>query len=136
MIKKILTQLPKWTLSVITTIAILWLTLAPKPLGDEPPQLFPGADKIVHGIMFGGLSIMMLLDWQRKNRWKPIWWTRAIGCAVISSIFGILIEYAQASMDVGRGMEEGDMLADTIGAFLFVIIWMFCQNFWVSNHYK
>ena len=136
MLKRFLTSLPQWFLSLLTVLAILWLTLAPRPLGDDPPQLFEGADKIVHGIMFGGLTAMLLLDWQRKHFWREEKWLRALIYAVGASLFGIFIEFAQASMGLGRGLEVSDMIADTIGSFIFAIIWMFLQSFWTVRMKK
>ena len=132
--KSILNKLPNWTLSIITVLAILWLTLAPKPLGDEPPKLFPGADKVVHAIMFGGFTIVMLLDWQRKNQWKMVKTQRAFLSATVSAILGILIEIAQAQMGLGRGFEYADIIADTIGAYIFAILWLFLQDFWIADN--
>ena len=64
-----LSRLPQWVFTAATTLLILWLTLAPDPLGDDAPTLFPGADKIVHAIMFGFLTTMILLDTERKRGW-------------------------------------------------------------------
>ena len=131
-IRRCLSLLPSWLFSIITLVAILWLTLAPKPLGDNPPPLFPGADKLAHGIMFGGFVAMMLLDWQRKHSWKKVWWQRALFYAIFSALLGILVEFAQANMGLGRGFEYPDMVADTIGAFFIAIFWIYLQKYWVS----
>lgn len=135
-LKKTLARMPGWILSGFTTLAILWLTLAPKPLGEKPPPLFPGADKLAHAIMFGGLAVMILLDWQRKHEWERIGWPKTVACAIAVSIFGIIIEITQAAMGLGRGFEYGDILADTTGAFFFPFIYLFFQNFWTSTYNK
>ena len=125
--------MPAWLLSIVTMLAIFWLTLAPKPLGDDTPMLFPGADKVVHGIMFGFLGIMMMLDWQRKHGWLVVYPQRIFICATMSAILGVIIEFAQAGMGLGRGFEYGDMVADTIGAYVFAIFWLVCQKYWVKQ---
>lgn len=132
-IKYGLSLLPAWMLSIITLVVIFWLTLAPQPLGEDPPSFFPGADKLAHGIMFGGFTAMMLLDWQRKHGWKAVWWNRAIVCAFLASLVGILIEFAQANMSLGRSFEYEDIIADVCGAFIFAIIWEFLQKSWIHN---
>ena len=134
--KPVLTRFPAWTFTFLTLAAILWLTLAPKPLGEEPPPLFEGADKIVHGIMFGGLTSMMLLDWQRKHGWTPTGWVRAMICSSLSSIVGIIIEMAQSSMGLGREFELGDIVSDTVGAFIFGVGYIFLQKIWCQTPYK
>lgn len=131
-IRKSLSKWPPAILSAITVLIILWLTLAPKPLGDDPPQLFPGADKIVHALMFGFLTAMMLLDWQRINNWKKVSWGMSILYGVAVSFFGIFIECAQNLMGLGRGFDWWDILADVTGAFLVAIIWMLSQHFWIN----
>lgn len=43
---------------------ILWLTLAPQPLPDAGGSWldFPGADKVVHALMFGALALVLAVD--------------------------------------------------------------------------
>lgn len=113
------------SLSAICFIAILWLTLSPDPTGGLPVPIFPGADKIIHGIMFGGQTLCICVDLRRRdfNRIvSPAWIAAAI---VFSSIFGIIIEYAQSAMELGRGFEVADMISDAAGTFLFAIAWRF-----------
>lgn len=128
-----LSKLPPAIFTILTVAAILWLTLAPKPLGDNPPELFPGADKIVHGIMFGGLTAMMILDWQRIHQWQPATWGMVTLYATAVSFFGVFIECAQNMMDQGRGFEWWDICADTLGAFVVAVVWIPLQKFWLPN---
>ena len=118
-----LSRLPGHIFSILTFLAILWLTLAPKPLGENPPPLFPGADKLAHALMFGGLAMMILFDRQRKNQWKPVSLKRALWVATAVALLGIAIEFLQAAMELGRGFEVSDMVADIIGSFLFSFIY-------------
>ena len=131
-IRESLTKLPAGIFTIITLVAILWLTLSPKPLGEQPPALFPGADKIAHGIMFGGFVAMMLLDWQRKHDWRNVALIFAVMCASGASLLGILIEFAQAAMHLGRGFEYADMIADTAGAFAVAFLWLMLQKNWIN----
>ena len=133
-LKVALTRLPAGLFSGLTVMAILWLTLAPKPLGEETPSFFPGADKVAHAIMFGGLVWMLIFDWQRKQRWIPASFWLSINCAALSSIFGCVIEFLQASMGMGRGFEFFDIVADTVGSFLFAFLWLILQKFWTTFH--
>ena len=132
-LKGYLCKLPPWLFSIVTFLAILWLTLAPQPLGEEPPQLFPGADKIVHGLMFGFFAAMMCLDRERRHQWKQISKRRIFVYATLSAIAGILIEFAQASMGMGRSFEIQDIVADSVGAYLAGILWVGFQRFWSEN---
>ena len=132
-LRQCLSKWPPLVFTVITLGAILWLTLIPDPLGDDMPPLFPGADKIVHAIMFGGLTVMMLFDFQRKSEWRPTSWHIALAAAFFSLLIGVGVEIAQLTMDLGRGFEYADMAADAAGAFLFAICWQLCQRFWLPE---
>lgn len=114
----LLEKLPSWILTIITVAIILWLTLASKPLGDEPPPMFPGADKMAHAVMFGFLTLMILLDSVRKREWvKADWWILA--AAIIgSALLGVGVEFMQKSMGQGRSFEVADMIADSAGALI------------------
>lgn len=129
-IRNLLSRFPGWLFTVLTILIILWLTLMPDPLGDDAPSLFPGADKLVHAIMFGFLTTMIMLDRQRRNRWKELGGKFIIASALISSLFGILIEVLQLEMDMGRGFEVADMVADAGGSFLCAWCWKTFQGSW------
>ena len=128
-IKAFLDKLPPWTLSVICFLAICWLTLAPHPLPDNDIPLFPGADKIAHGIMFGGFTLCIIIDGMRRKGWptfpENIWilfYSPDIPCAV-----GIITEILQGEMHAGRSLELWDMVADINGSFLVAAIFVIIE---------
>lgn len=127
-IKRILERLPSWTLSVVCFLAICWLTLAPHPLGDNDIPLFPGADKIVHGIMFGGFTLCMILDSYRLAGWPMKIRKIDYYAPVIASVFGIITEFLQQSMDAGRSGDIWDFISDTLGSFIVAIGCMIIQT--------
>lgn len=128
-IRKTLLNLPPWILSVVCVAAILWLTLFPKPFGDMEPQLFPGADKVVHALMFGGLALCILIDIWRKNSFNRLSLKALVGTAVISVGFGGLIEMVQYSMKLGRAGDIMDFAADTCGVITATLGW------WLIEYY-
>ena len=133
-IREIFSRLPYWLFSIITTLLILWLTLMPDSLGDDAPTLFPGADKVVHAIMFGFLSVMLLLDYQRKHGWRETGSGVMLIAAFISSALGILIEFIQRWMAMGRGFDPGDMVADVAGVVICVFLWsLFHRLVWICH---
>lgn len=142
--KQVLSKWPPWILTIIVSLAILYLTLVPQPLPDDTPQLFPGADKVVHGLMFGGLTLVILLDFQRRgnirakdgNDWQPLSAGFIFTVAADSAFAGIVIECLQYIMGLGRGFEMADILADTIGSFVFATLWLLLQHYWTdpSDH--
>lgn len=129
-IKETLTRFPVWIFTLLTVLLILWLTLAPDPLGDDSPDLFPGADKMVHAIMFGFLLTMILLDRTRKRKWKPVTTMFITISAISTAAFGIAIEFIQRAMDMGRGFEVADMIADCTGVGICAFLWAWLQRRW------
>lgn len=113
--------MPAWLLTVLTVGAVLWLTLAPQPLPDNDIPLFPGADKLVHAAMFGGVTLVLWADW-RMTRHRPLAvWQTAL-CAVIAIALGGAIEIAQGTMNLGRSADFADFVADTIGSLAVMAI--------------
>lgn len=121
--QRIIEKFPPWLLTAVTTAAILWLTLAPRPLGDMKPELFPGADKVVHAIMFGGLLLMIYVDKSRAGNWHPLRVFFMVVAMLAVILFGISIEFIQGSMDIGRSFDIYDILADAAGAVLVAVLW-------------
>ena len=111
-------RLPPWTLTIVCFLAICWLTLAPHPLPDNDIPLFPGADKLVHAIMFGGFTLCIILDWNRRHGWPTAVSKADTYAAVIAALFGSITEALQNAMHAGRSGDRWDLLADIIGAFL------------------
>lgn len=123
-IKRFIKGCPSWIFTTIVVLAILYLTLVPKPLPDIDIPLFPGADKVVHGIMMGGLMLCVGLDLARQNRdWSA---TPPKICLITATLaviaFGGAIELIQGAMKMGRGEDIYDFLADAIGALTGLII--------------
>ena len=127
--RRIIEKLPSWLLTAVTVAAILWLTLVPRPLGDMKPELFPGADKVVHAIMFGGLALMILTDCSRSRGGHRLSVLSVIMAASISTLFGIVIELLQREMDLGRSYDFYDMLADAAGAVAAALLWYLFTRF-------
>lgn len=113
--------IPGYQLTLIVVVTILYLTLLPQPLGEEEFPLFEGADKVVHFIMFGGLTGTFIFDRWRLS--KALTLKRALFAAFCSALFGALIEWLQSIMGLGRaGNDIFDALANTLGAFTAVPI--------------
>lgn len=112
--------MPPWVMTAVVVLAILWLTLAPKPLPDNDVHWFEGADKVVHGCMFGGLFFVMGLDWVISGRKLGL----PVGMALagVCVAFGGGIELVQGAMDMGRGCDVWDFVADTAGVALSLAV--------------
>ena len=126
--RRLIDKIPTGILSGATIALILWLTLAPHPTGDLDLPLFPGADKVVHALMFGFLSFVILMETMKKRGWKPVPLATVGLIALLSALFGVGIEVLQHLMGLGREFETLDILADSAGAVGAGGIWAAVQN--------
>lgn len=121
--------IPKYLPTVAVTAVILYLTLFPQPLGDEQIELFPHADKLVHFLMFGGLTGTVIFDNWRTDH--PLRLKSALIVAALVSVFGGVIEWLQFAMNIGRtGNDLLDASANTLGSFCAVAVC--CALHWVN----
>lgn len=121
LLSKLIERIPATVCSLVTTAVILWLTLAPQPVGDLDVPLFPGADKVVHAVMFGFLTWVLYIDCRKLiGRRPPV---RAVWlCAALSAAIGVLIEVLQCCMALGRSAEEMDLTADLAGCLIAALL--------------
>ena len=113
-----------WWPSLLVLSVILWLTLAPRPIGDAHIAMFEGADKIVHAIMMGTLTSALLYDYYRSHKGNKNCLTGKLlmKTCVAVAIFSIVDEWAQSSMHMGRSGDIADLIADIIGIVLAALI--------------
>ncbi|MDE6858955.1 MAG: VanZ family protein [Duncaniella sp.] len=125
---------PGYQLTAAVVIVILYLTLLPQPLGEEDFPLFDGADKVVHFLMFGGLTGTFIFDRWRLGKTLSI--HGALLTALCSTLLGGIIEWLQHIMALGRtGNDIYDALANTLGAFtaIPICIWLHWVHIIVKN---
>lgn len=127
-------KIPLGLSSLLIIAVVCYLTLDPKPFGDEEIPLFPGADKVAHFLMFGALAGALSLDlWRRgwngpglnpgalpssdaPSSYPSPSLAKCILCFIVSSVAGGIIELLQQQMQLGRSAELSDLVADSLGA--------------------
>ena len=110
--------LKAWWPSILTAGVVLWLTLAAHPLpemGDMPP--IPNLDKLVHFIMFGGLTGAIIFDAKRlkKDKRRHLSPTFYVILALSMLVFAYGDECLQEAMGHGRTYDIMDFMADSTG---------------------
>jgi VanZ family protein len=104
--------------AIICTIGVLALSiLPPQSLSTFDDFQFKHMDKIVHAFMYAVLAFLWFKTLNKGNfsRFQS-------GVIVIGvSMYGALIEYAQILVK-GRSFEWEDMISNTIGAILGIVI--------------
>lgn len=110
-----LLKIPRWVSSAVVISAVLYLTLAPKPLPDNDIRFWEHTDKIVHALMMAGTYWSLALDIGRGRK-------LSVSCRMwllsVVIAFGGAIELAQEAMGMGRGASLGDFAADSAGTLL------------------
>ena len=116
-------------IKLLFTVVILYLCLAPQPLGDNQGWFsFPGADKVVHFGMFFALTAAYIWDYSkvagasRRNVWVMV------AIAVVAIAIGGLIEVLQELMRLGRSMDMLDLLADAAGVVVALGAMVLCKE--------
>lgn len=115
MVKKavnILYKIPRWVLTVFMVALVSFLTLDSDPLPSVNISLFPGADKVVHGLMFFAIGFSLHFDVSRTGKRK--FFITLVNIFAVTA-FGGIIEILQGAMDVGRSADFMDFIADFVG---------------------
>lgn len=105
----------RWWPSAMCVAIILYATLSADPAGADELELFPGADKLIHAIMFGGLAGALAFDSCRSNPSHHVSRSRMTAIAIGVILFGAADEAAQALFTDNRSAEWLDFAADCIG---------------------
>lgn len=120
---KLRNKLPRYTLSTVVILVVLYLTLSPNPTCGVRIRLFPHADKIVHMLMFGSIALSVIADSCRHRRFSHhIFTLRTMEGFDLAVLLGGGIELLQGAMRMGRGCDIYDFLADIVGAILAAIL--------------
>lgn len=113
MLKNIYKFIAQWWPTLLTLSVVLYATLWPDPAGASAVMLFPGADKIIHAVMMGGLSAAVLFD--RRRAGQRLTQRYIVAVALCMLIFSLADEWAQTAMGIGRTGDVWDLLADAGG---------------------
>ncbi len=100
---------------MIVVGVIIYATLSNDPGKDIDLPLFPGADKLIHAIMFGGFAGAMAFDWQRAHRSSRLTHRKMLLFCIIAAATGVIDEICQIYLTETRSGEILDFVADCTG---------------------
>lgn len=109
-------KIPAWWPTAVVVCLILYATLNPDPVGISPKLYFPGIDKVIHFIMFFVFSGALYFDWSKERLPLKMIVEKVLIIAIISLSLGIVIEFLQTGMGLGRTGSVADVAADAAGA--------------------
>lgn len=98
--------------AIIITVAIAYLSLMKVP---QNQPIFKISDKILHAVAYFVLTFSWLLAFYKKKTIKHL---LIAGCV----FYGILLEVLQGTLTDYRYAEYLDMVANTIGVLLALIV--------------
>lgn len=126
----------RWVATALVVLAILYLTLVPRPLPDNDIDI-PGLDKVVHALMFGGLAFVGCIDMARRGSNSYVRLPRRdIRIAVLAvSLFGGAVEIVQEAMSAGRSGDAFDFMADAAGAAVGAISAAYVLKLWLKQNH-
>lgn len=117
----ILGYLKRYPLSLLTFAAIVYLSLF-RPSDDmQLPMLFEHMDKVVHFIMYAGLSFIIWYEFFRSHT-KGMNIKLFLAIFLIPALFSGLMEYMQSKATDYRSGDIMDLLFNVLGIIFSNII--------------
>ena len=105
----------KYPFSLLIIATIVFLSLFNPPQTRLDPMT--GIDKIAHICMYGGLELVIWIEYLRHH--DNLDFIKVLLLGIITPIMlGGLMEIAQMKLTQGRSGEWADLLADSIGVLL------------------
>lgn len=101
-----------WAATAVYAAAIFVVSSTAHPFGVQ--RLPPGVDKVIHAVVFGGLSLTVWMALRSSApRVSPI--RLSVLALVTATLYGASDEFHQSFVP-GREMDALDVIADGIGA--------------------
>lgn len=124
--------LKRYPISLLTFGAIIYLSLF-KPSGDVSLSLFAHMDKMVHFIMYAGLSTVIWYEFFRShNGTKSI--KAFLAMFLIPAVFSGLMEYLQSELTDYRSGDYMDLLFNLLGIVFANIICLTLLSYLFGKH--
>lgn len=112
--------LKTYILSIIIIITIITLSIMPtNPDSDNPLFNIENIDKIIHGIMYFGLTMVLAMDYFRKKSYEL---KKMIVLAVLILLFSISMEILQYFIISWRSGDYKDVFANFFGIVIGCIL--------------
>jgi len=101
------------------------VSLDDNPFDVNDVQLFYGADKVVHAIMYAFLTMVMIYEMTKGLYFFKPNWQLYICLIAFNCLFSTLIESLQELMDLGRCYDIYDIIANCSGVIIGFLLMKF-----------
>ena len=110
---------------------VLVSTLTPaRSMPETPHWELLSFDTAAHAFVFWVQAVLAVFS-ARRQRWFPWLHTHAFRAVFLGSVaMGAIIEFLQMGMDLGRHGEWSDMLSDSLGVALGLLLMRLTKRFW------
>jgi VanZ family protein len=108
----------RWVAITWTVIIFILLAMPGSVIPKEPTFTIPQFDKFIHIVLFGGFVFLWSFYYSRKNFRSRKLSRLFFLIFIISCAYGIGMEYVQKYFIPGRDYDQGDIIADMMGAAL------------------
>lgn len=102
---------------------------------EQPRAIFPYTDKIVHFLMYLGLSGVAMINYIYRTRGHIIILKLVLYALILPILYGGAIELIQEYMTDNRTGEWLDLLADTLGALTALPIALYFRKKLLSHDF-
>lgn len=120
-IRKIVNVVPAGIASAVVTIAVLYFSLSPHPVGAEAALIFSGADKVIHFLMYAIVTSVYLLDRVKHCNPREVNNSSLVWLTLAAIALGGIMEISQG-LTGRRTSDIVDFVANTVGAIVAVTV--------------
>jgi VanZ family protein len=108
---------PTWIVPTALYCAVIFFLSSQPDLGENPPAWldWPGSDKLVHLVLFGGLAGLVAMGLIRSNGSTLSRRALFFGPMLFATLYGLSDEIHQWFVPK-RSCDLGDLFADALGA--------------------
>jgi VanZ family protein len=112
--------------TVLFAILIFIVSILPTDINGEPPSFyFLGMDKIIHTLMYGTLSFLVLNEYLKRKTFRFLTFSLLI---IVTWAYSIIMELLQYYFIEYRSGDIKDAIANIIGIVLAALILLFYKK--------
>ena len=114
--KNLIKSIPVGGFSALMILLVAYLSLDPDPLGEQKLQLFAGADKVAHFLLYLFTACVFIFDYAKFKLPHHTKLNHELLFMCCAMLLGLLMEIGQLALSNGRVYDNVDLVANCLGA--------------------